>query len=83
MTGLKPALNTAGGTSDARFIKDYCPVVDFGLVNATIHAVDERAAVEDLDALSRIYEEVLRPLFRMKAANRWRETLAPNSMICH
>ena len=59
VTGNRPALSTSGGTSDARFIKDYCPVVDFGLVNATIHAVDERAAVEDLDALSRIYEQVL------------------------
>jgi succinyl-diaminopimelate desuccinylase len=64
VTGLRPTLNTGGGTSDARFIKDYCPVVDFGLVNATIHAVDERAALADLDALSRIYERVMDRYFR-------------------
>src|SRR3979411_510735 len=47
-TGRKPALSTSGGTSDARFIKDYCPVVEFGLVNATMHKIDERVAVADL-----------------------------------
>ena len=68
ITGLKPALNTAGGTSDARFIKDYCPVVDFGLPNATIHAVDECAAVKDIEALSRIYERVLDRYFAAASA---------------
>jgi succinyl-diaminopimelate desuccinylase len=54
-TGRQPALTTGGGTSDARFIKDHCPVVEFGLVNATIHQVDERVPVSDLEVLTRIY----------------------------
>ena len=49
-TGVKPKLSTSGGTSDARFIKNACPVVEFGLVGATMHAVDERVAVDDLEA---------------------------------
>jgi succinyl-diaminopimelate desuccinylase len=56
VTGRQPALSTTGGTSDARFIKDYCPVVEFGLVGQTMHMVDERVAVEDLETLTRIYE---------------------------
>jgi succinyl-diaminopimelate desuccinylase len=59
VTGRKPSLSTGGGTSDARFIKNACPVVELGLVNATIHGVDERVALNDLEALSRIYERVL------------------------
>ena len=55
VTGRTPALTTGGGTSDARFIKDLCPVVEFGLVNATIHQVDERTSVADLEALTDIY----------------------------
>ena len=55
VTGLTPQLSTSGGTSDARFIKDYCPVVEFGLVGKTIHAVDERASLADLDTLTEIY----------------------------
>ncbi|MGV1771097.1 succinyl-diaminopimelate desuccinylase [Agrobacterium vitis] len=55
MTGKTPALSTTGGTSDARFIKDYCPVVEFGLVGQTMHMVDERVAVSDLEALTGIY----------------------------
>lgn len=55
VTGRVPALTTGGGTSDARFIKDHCPVVEFGLVNATIHQVDERTSVADLEALTDIY----------------------------
>ena len=54
-TGRVPALSTTGGTSDARFIKDYCPVVEFGLVGQTMHMVDERVAVADLEALTEIY----------------------------
>ena len=57
--GRSPALTTGGGTSDARFIKDHCPVIEFGLVNKTIHQVDEHVAVADLEALTRIYERVL------------------------
>jgi succinyl-diaminopimelate desuccinylase len=59
VTGGKPALSTSGGTSDARFIKDYCPVVEFGLVNTTMHAVDERVATADLMTLTRIYRRIL------------------------
>jgi succinyl-diaminopimelate desuccinylase len=55
VTGRTPALTTGGGTSDARFIKDHCPVVEFGLVNATIHQVDEHTSVADLEALTAIY----------------------------
>jgi len=54
-TGRHPALSTTGGTSDARFIKDYCPVVEFGLVGQTMHMVDERVAVADLEKLTDIY----------------------------
>ena len=63
VTGRKPSLSTGGGTSDARFIKNACPVVELGLVNATIHAVNERVAIDDLEALSRIYERALELYF--------------------
>ncbi len=63
VTGRRPELSTGGGTSDARFIKNACPVVELGLVNATIHAVDERVALDDLEALSRIYERALELYF--------------------
>ncbi|WP_376702358.1 succinyl-diaminopimelate desuccinylase [Mesorhizobium sp. ISC25] len=55
VTGRKPVLSTSGGTSDARFIKDYCPVVEFGLVGKTMHMVDERVAIADLETLTQIY----------------------------
>ena len=58
-TGRRPALTTGGGTSDARFIKSYCPVVEFGLVGQTMHQIDERVAVADLETLTRIYERAL------------------------
>jgi succinyl-diaminopimelate desuccinylase len=58
-TGRVPALTTNGGTSDARFIKDYCPVVEFGLVGQTMHQVDEHVAVEDIRTLTRIYRGFL------------------------
>jgi succinyl-diaminopimelate desuccinylase len=58
-TGRVPELSTSGGTSDARFIKDFCPVVEFGLVGQTMHQVDERVAVADLEALTRIYRTFL------------------------
>lgn len=54
-TGQSPELSTGGGTSDARFVKDYCPVIEFGLVNTTVHQVDERIEVGDLETLTRIY----------------------------
>jgi succinyl-diaminopimelate desuccinylase len=59
-TGTKPELSTSGGTSDGRFLIQLCPVVDFGLPNATMHKVGECAAVDDINALSRIYERIVR-----------------------
>jgi succinyl-diaminopimelate desuccinylase len=59
-TGSRPELSTSGGTSDGRFLIQLCPVVDFGLPNATMHKLNECAAIEDIEALSRIYERVLR-----------------------
>lgn len=59
VTGIEPDLSTSGGTSDARFIKDFCPVAEFGLVGQTMHKVDERIGVADLDALTEIYAAVL------------------------
>ena len=58
-----PALTTGGGTSDARFIKDLCPVMEFGLVGDTMHQVDERVPVQDIHALSSIYGDILRRFF--------------------
>ncbi|HEX2624724.1 MAG TPA: succinyl-diaminopimelate desuccinylase [Sphingomicrobium sp.] len=58
-TGVEPSLSTSGGTSDGRFLIKLCPVVDFGLPNATMHKVGEHAAVEDIRALSRIYRRVI------------------------
>ncbi len=63
VVGRRPALSTSGGTSDARFIKNACPVVELGLVGATMHGVDERAAIADIEALSRIYERILEKYF--------------------
>ncbi|MDJ1157682.1 succinyl-diaminopimelate desuccinylase [Chelatococcus sp. SYSU_G07232] len=62
-TGRRPTLSTTGGTSDARFIKDYCPVLEFGLVGQTMHQVDERAAVADIRRLTAIYKHVLASYF--------------------
>jgi succinyl-diaminopimelate desuccinylase len=58
--GITPELSTSGGTSDGRFLIQLCPVVDFGLPNATMHKVGECAALEDIRALSRIYERIVR-----------------------
>jgi succinyl-diaminopimelate desuccinylase len=59
VTGRKPDLNTGGGTSDARFITHYCPVIEFGLVGQTMHQIDERTPVADLEKLTKIYRGVL------------------------
>jgi succinyl-diaminopimelate desuccinylase len=59
VTGKTPALSTSGGTSDARFIKDYCPVLEFGLVNATMHKIDECVPTNDLVQLTAIYRDIL------------------------
>jgi succinyl-diaminopimelate desuccinylase len=63
VTGRTPDLSTSGGTSDARFIKDYCPVVEFGLVGKTMHMVDERVALADLETLTDIYSRFLEDWF--------------------
>jgi succinyl-diaminopimelate desuccinylase len=62
-TGIAPELSTSGGTSDGRFLIQLCPVVDFGLPNATMHKLDESASVEDLHALTRIYTRILEQVF--------------------
>ena len=59
ITGRRPDLNTGGGTSDARFITHYCPVIEFGLVGQTMHQIDERTPVADLEKLTNIYRGVL------------------------
>jgi succinyl-diaminopimelate desuccinylase len=63
VTGRRPILSTNGGTSDARFIKAACPVVELGLVGQTMHGVDERAPIEDIETLTRIYERALELYF--------------------
>ncbi len=68
VTGRVPEHSTSGGTSDARFIKDLCPVVEFGLVGRTMHAVDESTPVSDLEDLTRIYELMIARYFAAFAA---------------
>jgi succinyl-diaminopimelate desuccinylase len=63
VTGRRPELSTTGGTSDARFIKDHCPVAEFGMAGGTAHKVDENAAVADLASLTDIYAAVLEAFF--------------------
>ena len=63
ITGLHPKLSTSGGTSDARFIKDYCPVLEFGLVGQTMHQVDERVPLADLTTLTAIYRRIIEKYF--------------------
>src|SRR5262249_1610597 len=58
-TGRRPALSTSGGTSDARFIKDYCPVLEFGLVGKTMQQVDEHVPTAELVAVTAIYRQIL------------------------
>ena len=66
-TGRRPELSTSGGTSDARFIKDHCPVVEFGLTGRTMHQVDESTDVADLETLTAIYLDVLEHWFADEA----------------
>jgi succinyl-diaminopimelate desuccinylase len=68
VTGQSPVLSTTGGTSDARFIKDYCPVVEFGLVGETAHQVDENVAVDDILTLSEVYRAILHAFFDRRGA---------------
>jgi succinyl-diaminopimelate desuccinylase len=63
VTGLTPVLSTTGGTSDARFIKDYCPVIEFGLLSQQMHKIDEHVATKDLVALTAIYRHILERYF--------------------
>lgn len=63
VTGRRPELSTAGGTSDARFIKDFCPVIDFGPVGTTMHQVDECVPLADIEEAARIYEAILTDYF--------------------
>ncbi|WP_447726229.1 succinyl-diaminopimelate desuccinylase [Sphingomonas koreensis] len=62
-TGIRPELSTSGGTSDARFLSRICPVVEFGLLNATMHKLDEAVALDDLRKLTAIYENLLRRVY--------------------
>jgi len=66
VTGKTPELSTTGGTSDARFIKDYCPVAEFGLTGKTMHKSDECVAVKDLETLTEIYSVILEKFFKKK-----------------
>jgi succinyl-diaminopimelate desuccinylase len=61
-TGVRPELSTTGGTSDARFIKNMCPVIEFGLVGATMHKIDEHVAVSDIEKLTDIYQTIIAQL---------------------
>ena len=63
VTGLNSKFSTTGGTSDARFFKDYCEVAEFGLVGSTAHQVDEHVAVKDIENLAEIYEEIIKKYF--------------------
>jgi succinyl-diaminopimelate desuccinylase len=63
VTGRRPKLSTSGGTSDSRFIANYCPVIEFGLVGQTMHQIDERTPVSDLEKLTRVYRGILERYF--------------------
>ncbi|MGI8568856.1 MAG: succinyl-diaminopimelate desuccinylase [Methylocella sp.] len=69
-TGRRPVLSTSGGTSDARFIRAYCPVLEFGLPGATSHMVDEHIAVADLEGLTEIYAAILKEYFHCWAPRK-------------
>ena len=63
ITGRRPKLSTSGGTSDARFIKNFCPVLEFGLVGQTMHQTDESTPVQDLAMLTAIYRRIVERYF--------------------
>lgn len=67
VTGERPQLSTTGGTSDARFIKDYCEVLEYGLVGQTMHQIDERVALADLEGLTQIYRRIIGNYFSQSA----------------
>ena len=64
VTGQWPILSTSGGTSDARFITNICPVAEFGLIGRTMHQVDEHVDAADIDQLAKIYNEMLVRFFK-------------------
>ena len=66
VVGRRPELSTTGGTSDARFIKNHCPVAEFGLISQTMHKVDERTRIDDINKLSEIYLDMLEAYFHRK-----------------
>jgi succinyl-diaminopimelate desuccinylase len=63
VTGAAPELSTSGGTSDARFIRALCPVIEVGLVGKTMHQVDERAPVEEIRTLQKVYARIIQRYF--------------------
>lgn len=63
-TGLTPVLSTSGGTSDARFVKNHCPVIEFGLVGERMHGIDERVRIADIHKLKAVYTRILRDYFK-------------------
>ncbi len=65
VTGIAPVASTSGGTSDARFIRAHCPVVEFGLVGATMHQIDERVEAAQIEALAAIYRRILAEWFAL------------------
>ncbi|MBZ0216713.1 MAG: succinyl-diaminopimelate desuccinylase [Fimbriimonadaceae bacterium] len=73
VTGRTPELTTGGGTSDARFIKDYCPVIEFGLVGQTMHKIDEHVDLADLAALTDIYQQTITEYFRKTTRSQPRQ----------
>lgn len=66
LTGILPELSTTGGTSDARFIKNHCPVCEFGIIGATLHQIDENVEISDIYKLTEIYKEILAQYFETK-----------------
>ena len=74
VTGRKPELSTTGGTSDARFIASYCPVIEFGLVGQTMHQIDERTPVSDLEKLTKIYRGDAGAVFWVSTQPSFRDT---------
>jgi succinyl-diaminopimelate desuccinylase len=66
VVGRRPKLSTSGGTSDARFIKSYCPVVEFGPIGASVHQIDEHVSLADIERTATIYEEILTRYFRQR-----------------
>ena len=83
VTGRKPELSTSGGTSDARFITSYCPVIEFGLVGQTMHQIDERTPVADLEKLTKIYRGVLDGISRESAPTpSWRDKPGHDGVSC-